>query len=504
MTNPLFDTLFGCHAENHRPFLHLPGGRSLSYDAFLKQAARFAHALGALGLVQGDRLAMQVEKSPHALAVYAACVQAGVILLPLNTAYTDEELAYFLENSGARLFLCDGARADTLSEVAKATGCRLAVLNADGTGSFAIAAQDKPDRFETVPRTHDDLAAFLYTSGTTGRSKGAMLTQENLLSNARVLAQYWRFSENDVLLHALPLFHTHGLFVATNTVLASGGAMLLLPGFDTEAVLNALPHTTVMMGVPTYYTRLLNEPRFTADLVAHMRLFTSGSAPMLTQTHHLFEDRTGQKILERYGMTETNMTTSNPYDGARRPGTVGVPLPGVEVKITAPDGTSLPKGQIGMIEVRGPNVFRGYWQMPQKTREELRENGFFITGDLGRIDEDGYLQIVGRSKDLVITGGYNVYPKEVEQILDDQPGVLESAVIGVPHPDYGEAVLAVLVPRAGEVPDLALIGAGLRTRLAGFKQPRKMVLAESLPRNTMGKVQKNVLRTAYKDVFQNG
>jgi malonyl-CoA/methylmalonyl-CoA synthetase len=329
-----------------------------------------------------------------------------------------------------------------------------------------------------------------------------MLTQDNLLSNASALAAEWRFTGRDVLLHALPIFHTHGLFVATHVCLASGASMIFLPGFDADEVFRLLPQATTLMGVPTFYTRLLDDPRLTREAVAHMRLFVSGSAPLLAETHAGFAARTGHAILERYGMTETNMNTSNPYDGARRPGTVGRPLPGVEVIVTDPaTGAPLPQGEIGMIEVRGPNVFKGYWQMPEKTREELRENGFFITGDLGRYDEDGYLSIVGRQKDLIITGGYNVYPKEVELILDDQPGVLESAVIGVPHPDFGEAVLAVLVPAKDATPDLAAIDTALRASLARFKQPKALEILDSLPRNKMGKVQKAELRARFADRF---
>ncbi|MGC9419630.1 MAG: malonate--CoA ligase [Rhodovulum sp.] len=502
MANPLYDRLFGQHAGKDTLFLHLPDGRKITHDAFLRQAARFAHAIHALGLGHGDRLAVQVAKSHHALALYAACVQAGVIFLPLNTAYTPAEISYFLEDSGAGLFVCDGAHVGTLARVAEAAECRLATLNADGSGSFAVAAHDMPEAFDTGPRGEENLAAFLYTSGTTGRSKGAMLTQGNLLSNAEALADLWRFTADDVLLHALPIFHSHGLFVATNVALLTGGAMILLPKFEVDAVIAALPRATAMMGVPTFYTRLLDDARFTRDLVGHMRLFVSGSAPLLAETHRQFEARTGHRILERYGMTETNMNASNPYEGERRAGTVGFPLPGVELKITDPEtGAERPRGETGMIEVRGPNVFKGYWNMPEKTREELRENGFFITGDLGLIDGDGYVHIVGRAKDLIISGGYNIYPKEIEMVLDALPGVLESAVIGVPHPDFGESVVAVLVPEPGAALDGAAIAAAVRERLAGFKQPRRIEIVDALPRNTMGKVQKNVLRDRFADAF---
>jgi len=502
MANPLYDTLFGRHAGRSAPFLHLGDGQTLSYDAFLRLTARYAHAFRAAGLAPGDRLAAQIDKSPEALAVYAACVQAGIVFLPLNTGYTGDELEYFVSDSGAKLLLCDPAKSDALRPMSEAAGAALMTLNAGGAGTLPDAARDLPEAFDTAPRDGDDLAAFLYTSGTTGRSKGAMLTQTNLLSNAEVLVDYWRFSAEDVLLHALPIFHTHGLFVATNIILLAGGSMIFLPKFDVDTVIAQLPRATSMMGVPTFYTRLLDDPRFTRDLVAHMRLFTSGSAPLLAETHVAFEERTGHRILERYGMTETNMNTSNPYDGARRAGTVGFPLPGVDLKITDPQsGKTLPQGAIGLIEVRGSNVFKGYWNMPEKTAEELRENGFFITGDLGLIDDQGYVQIVGRNKDLIISGGYNIYPKEIELLLDDQPGVLESAVVGVPHPDFGETVVGFLVPQKGETLDLDAIAGAASHSLARFKHPRRLIVLDELPRNTMGKVQKNVLRAEYADLF---
>jgi malonyl-CoA/methylmalonyl-CoA synthetase len=502
MANPLYDTLFGRHAGRTAPFLHLADGTSLSHDAFLRLTARYAHALRNAGLQPGDRLAAQIAKSPEALGVYAACVQAGIIFLPLNTGYTGDEVSYFVTDSGAKCLLCDSADAEALRPVADAAGATLLTLDADGTGSLPEAATGQPETFQTTPRDTGDLAAFLYTSGTTGRSKGAMLTQENLLSNAEVLVDYWRFTGNDVLLHALPIFHTHGLFVATNIMLLAGGSMIFLPKFDIDQMVEALPRATAMMGVPTFYTRLLDDPRFTGDLVAHMRLFVSGSAPLLADTHVAFEERTGHRILERYGMTETNMNTSNPYDGDRRAGTVGFPLPGVEVHVTDPDtGAEVAQGETGMIEVRGPNVFKGYWNMPEKTAEELRDSGFFITGDLGLIDDRGYVQIVGRAKDLIISGGYNVYPKEVEAMLDDQPGVLESAVVGLPHPDLGESVVGFLVPQADATPDLDAIAAAAAQSLARFKHPRRLIVLDALPRNTMGKVQKNVLRDQYADMF---
>lgn len=502
MPNPLYDSLFGKHQGKTTPFLELADGSVVTYDAYLRMAAQYAHLLTRLGVEAGDRVAVQVEKSPQALAVYAACVQAGIVFLPLNTAYTADEISYFVENSGAKVLLADEKAASDLEPVASSCGARLETLNADGSGSFSLQASSMDTTFPTADRGIDDLAAFLYTSGTTGRSKGAMLTQGNLLSNCETLVTEWRFTGDDTLLHALPIFHTHGLFVATNIILSVGGKMLFLPKFDLDTVLDLMPRATTMMGVPTFYTRLLGDARFTRELAQHMRLFISGSAPLLAETHVQFEDRTGHRILERYGMTETNMNTSNPYDGERRAGTVGFPLPGVEVKVTdSKTGETLPQGEIGEIEVRGPNVFKGYWQMPEKTAEELRPDGFFITGDLGQIDRDGYLHIVGRNKDLIISGGYNIYPKEIELLLDEEPGVLESAVIGVPHPDFGETVVGVLVPEKDAEPDLDAIKKSVGASLARFKHPRSLVVLPELPRNTMGKVQKKALRDKYKDMF---
>ncbi|MDR7126709.1 malonyl-CoA synthase [Pseudotabrizicola sp. 4114] len=502
MTNPLFDTLVAPLAGRTSPFLTDAGGNTMSGAAFHAAALRYATALRGLGLQPGDRMAVQIDKTPQALALYAAALASGVVFLPLNTAYTADEVAYFVENAGAALLVGSPARAEALSAVADRNGAQFQTMDDVGAGTLSDLADAGPETFTPVPRGPDDLAAILYTSGTTGRSKGAMLSQQNLLSNAEVLAAEWRFAPDDVLLHALPIFHTHGLFVASNVVMLSGASMIFLPGFKADQVISLLPRATTMMGVPTFYTRLLDDPRFDRDLVAHMRLFTSGSAPLLAETHVQFEDRTGHRILERYGMTETNMNTSNPYEGDRRAGTVGLPLPGVELKITDPaTGDTVPEGEPGMIEVRGPNVFKGYWQMPEKTREELREDGFFITGDIGQIDADGYVSIVGRQKDLIITGGYNVYPKEIELILDDQPGVLESAVIGVPHPDFGEAVVAVLVPEKGASIDTAGIAAALGQSLARFKQPKQILILPDLPRNTMGKVQKNLLRQDYAGLF---
>ena len=502
MANHLYDALFGIHLGKDTLFLILPDDRVITHAEFLAKAAQYAHQITAYGLVAGDRLAVQIGKSANALAVYAACVQAGVIFLPLNTAYTGAEVEYFIDNSGAKLVLCDGEKQADIAPICDRLHARLDIMNADGSGSFDDAARQHPTEFDTVDRAPNDLAAFLYTSGTTGRSKGAMLSHENLLSNSQVLVDHWRFGADDVLLHALPIFHTHGLFVATNVCLLAGCAMRFYAGFDRDLIIRDIPKATSLMGVPTFYTRLLDDPRFDRDLTKNMRLFISGSAPLLAETHIQFEERTGHRILERYGMTETNMNTSNPYDGERRAGTVGHALPGVEIKVCDPEtGAELPTGEIGVLEVRGPNVFQGYWQMPEKTREELRENGFFITGDLAYIDDRGYVTIVGRSKDLIISGGYNIYPKEIELILDDQAGILESAVVGVPHPDFGETVVAILVPAQGATPDTDTIKTSVEGQLARFKKPRSYQIMDSLPRNTMGKVQKNILREMFKGLF---
>ena len=486
MVNPMFDALFAPLAGRADTLLTLADGMGISGQAFLAMVAQQAHALSSVGVRPGDRVAVQVAKSPAALATYGACVALGAVYLPLNVAYTAGEIDYFLRDAAPAVFVCDPG-------FAAPTGVRVLTMDAQGAGSLADMAAGMPVEFAAVARGPDDLAALLYTSGTTGRSKGAMLSHGNLLSNAEVLVQAWQFTPADVLLHALPIFHTHGLFVATNVALLARARMIFLPGFDAGQVMGLLPQATVMMGVPTFYVRLLDQPGLAA-VAAERRLFISGSAPLLAETHRAWEAVTGQRILERYGMTETNMNTSNPYDGERRAGTVGPPLPGVELRIMGEVGPV--EDGVGVIEVRGPNVFQGYWQMPEKTAEELRPNGWFITGDLGQM-VDGYLDIVGRAKDLVITGGYNVYPKEVELALDAVPGVVETAVIGLPHSDFGEAVFAVIV---GDVAaDLAL--AAVAPVLARFKQPKGAVVVAALPRNAMGKVQKAVLREAYKGWF---
>ncbi len=487
-------------AERDRPFAWLHSGEVLTYADVETASARYANALGELGVGIGDRVAVQVEKSIEMLLLYLGCVRAGAVFLPLNTAYTIGELDYFIGDARPALIVCDPSSREAIAGLPAAT--RVETLDAARGGTLAELARAASPSFETVARDNDDLAAILYTSGTTGRSKGAMLTHANLASNAFTLRDVWRFTADDVLLHALPIFHTHGLFVATNVTLASGASMVLLPRFDAEAVIAALPRATVMMGVPTFYIRLLGEAAFDRDLVSHMRLFVSGSAPLAPDIHREFEARTGQAILERYGMTETNMNTSNPYDGDRIPGTVGLPLPGVDIRIAdSATGRVLPQGDVGVIEIRGPNVFKGYWQMPEKTAAEFR-NGYFISGDLGRIDERGYVSIVGREKDLIIAGGYNIYPAEVEDAIGELPDVHEVAVIGLPHPDLGEGVVAVVVPREVGFADADAITAALADKLARFKQPRSILFIDELPKNTMGKVQKAELRKHYAGLFQ--
>lgn len=497
MPNPLWDALFAPLAGRDRVLMTMADGSALDGPGFLALVGRARAMLDAAGVRPGDRVAVQVAKTPQALAVYAAAVSSGAVFLPLNTAYTAPEVAYFLNDATPRVFVCDPARAGELGPVAAAAGAALRGLDAAGQGD---ALADAPAALAVPDRAGRDLAAILYTSGTTGRAKGAMLTQANLLSNARALADLWRFGPADVLIHALPIFHTHGLFVATHVSLLSGGAMIFLPGFDAGQVMRLMPQATALMGVPTFYTRLLDRPDFTREVAAGMRLFVSGSAPLLAETHAAFEARTGHRILERYGMTETGMNTSNPCDGERRAGTVGLPLPGVELRIMD-GGREVAQGEVGTIEVRGPNVFAGYWRMPDKTAEDLRPDGWFVTGDLGTRDPDGYVRIVGRAKDLIISGGFNVYPVEVEEALDAQPGVKESAVVGLPHPDFGEAVFAVLVAEAGVMLDPAAVLAGLSGRLARFKQPKAAVVVAELPRNAMGKVQKAALRAEYAGRF---
>ena len=490
-------------AENSL-FLHNhQTGEEVSYKAFFANAERMAQALVDAGVKPGDRVAVQAPKTQAMLELYVATVLAGGVFLPLNTAYTASEITYFLTDAEPRIFVCDPKCEDELSAVAKDAGVdQVLTIGADEGGSLPERRDAAAPGFTPAPRGPDDLAAILYTSGTTGRSKGAMLTHRALASNAQTLKDSWHFSADDVLIHALPIFHTHGLFVATNITLLAGSSCIFMSKFDADDILGYMPDATVLMGVPTFYVRLL-ETEGVGKASVNMRLFVSGSAPLLAETHDRWRDVTGHAILERYGMTETNMNTSNPYDGDRRAGTVGFPLPGVEVIVTDPaTGAPLPQGEIGVLEVRGPNVFAGYWKMPDKTAEELRDNGFFITGDLGRIDADGYVHIVGRGKDLIISGGYNIYPKEIELVIDDLPGVVESAVIGVPHKDFGEAVVAVIVAQDGVEISAKDVSNMIKDNLARFKQPKRIEFVQALPRNAMGKVQKNVLREAYDGVFQ--
>ena len=480
-------------------------GRLYSWDEMDRGSARIAKLLASLDLPRDARVAVQVDKSPEAVMLYLATLRAGLVYLPLNTAYRAAEIEYFLNDAEPSVVVCSPANADWVQPLAASAGTQHVytldeLRNGANSGTLLEHAASQPEHFDTLERHADDLAAILYTSGTTGRSKGAMLTHGNLSSNALVLREYWQWQPDDVLLHALPLFHIHGLFVACNGALVNGSKMIFLSKFDSAEVVRHLPQATVFMGVPTYYTRLLEEPGFNRQVCARMRLFISGSAPLLAATFTDFRERSGQSILERYGMSETGMQTSNPYDGPRLPGSVGKPLPGVTIRIANAEGHACAVDEIGGIEVRGPNVFKGYWRMPEKTAEEFTADGYFKTGDVGRLDANGYLWIVGRSKDLIISGGYNVYPKEVESVIDDLDGVLESAVIGVPHADFGEAVFAVVVPEAGAgdaVTEAAII-ASLKQKIANFKVPKRVVFVDELPRNTMGKVQKNVLRSRFQ------
>ena len=498
----LFSRLFDRLDDANRLAIETHDGQHISYAALIARAGQMANVLVARGVKPGDRVAAQTEKSVSGLVLYLATVRAGAIYLPLNTAYTLNELEYFITDAEPTLVVCDPAKAAGIGAIAAKVNAKVETIGADGKGSLTEAADRAGPDFATVPRGNDDLAAILYTSGTTGRSKGAMLSHDNLASNSLSLVDYWRFTKDDVLIHALPIYHTHGLFVASNVTLFARASMIFLPKLDPELIIKLMARATVLMGVPTFYTRLLQSPNLTPQTTSHMRLFVSGSAPLLADTHREWAARTGHAVLERYGMTETNMNTSNPYDGERVPGAVGFPLPGVSVRVTDPETAEvLARDSIGMIEVKGPNVFKGYWRMPEKTRSEFRGDGFFITGDLGKIDDKGYVHILGRGKDLVISGGFNVYPKEIETEIDAMPGVVESAVIGVPHADFGEGVTAVVVRHPdADVTESSVLKA-LDGRLAKFKMPKRVFIVADLPRNTMGKVQKNVLRETYKDIY---
>ena len=488
---------FGPHGDTVA--LETPAGERYSYAELDRETARYAQLFAALGLKRGDRLALQVEKSPQALFAYLGGLRAGLICLPLNTGYRDLEIDYFLDNAEPGLLVCAPERLEAATRLAAARGVgQVLTLDAHGRGSLYEQAQARRAEFPTLDMRGDEVAVILYTSGTTGRPKGAMITHRNLAANGLALHQAWGWRPGDVLLHALPIFHIHGLFVACHTALLNASTMLFLPKFEAGEVVRALPQATVFMGVPTYYTRLLAEPGLNRETCRNMRLFTCGSAPLLPQTFYEFEQRTGHAILERYGMTETGMNTSNPLAGPRRPGTVGPALPGVALRIVDDKDRDVAGGEVGQLLVKGDNVFKGYWRLPEKTAEEFTHDGYFRTGDLARMDADGYVSIVGRAKDLIISGGLNIYPKEIETYLDKLDGVLESAVIGVPHADFGEAVVAVLVPRPGApAPTEAGVIATLKSQIAGFKIPKRVFVIAELPRNTMGKVQKNLLRDRY-------
>jgi malonyl-CoA/methylmalonyl-CoA synthetase len=488
----------GFAARLGETFLEADGGERYTYADLDRETARVAAFLTGLGLAGGDRVAAQIDKSPQGLFLYLGCLRAGFCYLPLNTAYQRGELGYFLQDAEPRVVVCRPQMLGTFEELARDAGApQLYTLDENGKGTLTTAMAGAAPALEDPTLGENDLAVIIYTSGTTGRSKGAMVTHGNLTSNGAVLKDYWRFTERDVLLHALPIFHVHGLFVGIHPILLAGAKILFHRKFDPKAMLAALPCATAMMGVPTFYVRLLAEPGLTRALVQHVRLFVSGSAPLLLDTFEEWTARTGHTILERYGMSEAGMITSNPYDRERRGGTVGFPLPGISVRVVD-EGRALGAGKPGVVEIKGPNVFAGYWRLPEKTKEEFTADGWFRTGDVGQWSEDNYLSIVGRAKDLIISGGYNVYPKEIELVIDAIPGVVESAVVGVPHPDFGESVTAVVVKQKGAALDEATVIAHVKAQIANFKVPKRVVFVEDLPRNAMGKVQKNVLRDNLK------
>jgi len=495
-----FVTQFAEHSSDE--LLLDESGRSYTYGEVDKESARLARFLVDSGIRTGDRVTVQVDKSPAALALYLACLRGGFVFHPLNPGYKSAELEYFLGDAEPAALICDSRDEAALRVLAHAKGVsHIFTLDVDGTGSLITESRDHSTDPILVPRDDDDLAALLYSSGTTGVPKGIMLSHGNLRCNAESLLGAWGFTAADRLLHALPIFHVHGLFVALGCVMLSGASMQWHTKFDATAAVRDMPDCTVMMGVPTYYTRLLEEPTFTATAAASMRLFISGSAPLLEETFVEFEARTGHRILERYGMTETNMNTSNPLDGERRPGTVGPALENVQVRVVSDSGMPLAADEIGELQVRGPNVFRGYWRMPDKTADDFTADGWFNTGDQGRIDADGYVSIVGRTKDMVISGGLNVYPKEIELFIDSLPGIKESAVIGVPHADFGEALVAVIIAEKDSTTTADDIQDATRSSLAKFKTPKKVVFIDELPRNSMAKVQKSVLRASLEDLF---
>lgn len=501
MTNLYSIFATGFPEDRTRLLLRTPEGRSFNYADAERESARIARFLSEQGLRVGDRVTVQAPKSPQVVWLYLACVRAGFIYHPLNDAYQSAELDYFLNDATPAIAVCTPERATEFAGLTSDLDCRVLTLDASGAGTLTDASATAMPEFDGAATTRDTTAVLLYSSGTTGKPKGAMLTHGNLAANTATLVESWGFSRDDHLLHALPVYHAHGLFVALGCALLSGSSMSFLPKFEVAVVRRELREATVMMGIPTFYTRLLAEPEFGADACPNLRLFISGSAPLLADTQREFERRTGHAILERYGMTETSMLSSNPLTGERRPGSVGPALPGVSIRVVDERDQPVAADTIGAIQVRGPNVFKGYWGMPDKTAQEFTPDGYFRTGDQGLLSDDGYLSILGRNKDMIISGGLNVYPKEVEGIIDELDGVLESAVVGAPHPDFGEGVIAFVVRETDNGPDESDIIAFLSCRLAKFKLPKRVLFAHELPRNTMGKVQKNDLRHKVKHTF---
>ena len=495
-SNFLNDNLFSVYANSNKIFIETES-QKYSFKEFDDLVNKIANLLIASDLSEGDRVLVKLEKSIFSFALYISTIRAGGIFIPVNTDYTASEIEYFIDNSKPYIFISNDK---SLKEV-KNKNLKTFSLNDDGSGTFNENVRTQKTSFHPVKRKKDDIASILYTSGTTGRSKGAMLSHNNLFSNTRELFKIWKFNENDALLHALPIYHIHGLFVACNLCLLSGAKIHFIKKFQTEKVIEYLPKSTVMMGVPTFYTRLIESKKLNAQITKNIRVFISGSAPLLSETHKEFESLTGHKILERYGMTETNMNTSNPYDGERRAGTVGIPLPGIKIRITDPEtNVKLGSGKIGMIEIKGENIFEGYWAMEEQTRDSFTVDGYFITGDLGKFSSDGYLSIIGRNKDLIISGGLNIYPKEIEVVIDGINYVKESAIIGIPHKDFGEAVLAIIVANNEKISETTIMKV-IQTKLAKFKQPKKIIFVSELPRNAMGKVQKQILRNNYNKFF---
>ena len=494
--NFLNDNLFSVYANSNKIFIETES-QKYSFKEFDDLVNKIANLLIASNLSQGDRVLVKLEKSIFSFALYIASIRAGGIFVPVNNDYTASEIDYFIENSIPYIFISN----DESIKKVQNRNLKTFSLNSDMSGTFLENIKTQNTSFVPIERKKNDIASILYTSGTTGRSKGAMLSHNNLFSNTRELLKIWKFNENDALLHALPIYHIHGLFVACNLCLISGAKIHFIQKFQTEKVIEYLPKSTVMMGVPTFYTRLLESKKLNSQITENIRVFISGSAPLLSETHKEFEKVTGHKILERYGMTETNMNTSNPYDGERRAGTVGIPLPGINIRITDPEtNVKLGSEKIGMIEIKGENIFEGYWTMEEQTKDSFTVDGYFITGDLGKFSSDGYLSIIGRNKDLIISGGLNIYPKEIEVVIDGINYVKESAIIGIPHKDFGEAVLAIVVANNEKISETTIMKV-IQTKLAKFKQPKKIIFVSELPRNAMGKVQKQTLRNNYNKIF---